>query len=69
MGWVLAHSCNPSTWEAKAGRSEVQDQCAIHSKLRASLGYVLPFVMLCYMSFHSFNTWSYLQSFGSKWLF
>jgi hypothetical protein len=41
---VVVHSCNPSTQEAKAEGSWVWGQPGLHSKLQASLGYI---VRLC----------------------
>ena len=37
---VLAHICDPSTWEMEAGRSSVQGQAQPHHELKASLGYM-----------------------------
>ena len=34
---MLVHTCNPSTWEGRAGRSGVQDQPGLHSKFKVSL--------------------------------
>jgi hypothetical protein len=31
---IVAYTYNPSTWKAEAGRSQVQDQTELHSKLR-----------------------------------
>lgn len=30
---MVSHACNPSTWEVKNGRSEVQGHLCLHSKL------------------------------------
>jgi hypothetical protein len=38
---MVAYTCNPSTWEARAGGSKVQSQPGLHSKFKASLGYVV----------------------------
>jgi hypothetical protein len=34
---IVGYSCNPSTHEAEAGRSQVQDQPELHRKFKASL--------------------------------
>lgn len=36
---MVAHSCKPSTWEAKTRESRVQVQPVIHTEFQASLGY------------------------------
>lgn len=40
---IVAHACNPSTWEMSAGVSEVQNYCLLHSKQEASMDQVRPF--------------------------
>jgi hypothetical protein len=37
---VVAHTCNPSTWEAEAGRLQIWGQPELHSELEAILGYI-----------------------------
>jgi hypothetical protein len=32
----MVHACNPSTWEIKAGRSQVPGQPELHSKIWAT---------------------------------
>lgn len=39
---IMSQGCNSNTWEAKAGRSEVQSQSWLHSEFKASLGYRKP---------------------------
>ena len=36
---VVAHPYNPSTWEGKARRSEVQGHPLLHSEFEANLGH------------------------------
>jgi hypothetical protein len=39
MLYIVVHVCNPSSWEAEVGASQVQGQPGFHSKLKASLDY------------------------------
>lgn len=36
---MVAHICNPRTWDVKAGRTEDKSQPQLHSKFEVSLGY------------------------------
>jgi hypothetical protein len=37
----MAHASDPSTWEADAGRLQVQNQPALHNEFKAILGYIV----------------------------
>lgn len=37
---MIAHTCNPSTWDGEAGISKVQDQPQLNGELEAILGYL-----------------------------
>lgn len=41
---AVAHTCNSNTQEVKAGRSEVQDYPQPHSKVKASLEHITPYL-------------------------
>jgi hypothetical protein len=38
---MLKHACNPSTWEAEAGRSRVQGWPGQHGEFEANQGYIV----------------------------
>lgn len=35
---MVAHACNPSTWEVDAGEAEVHNQLGLQKEFKASLG-------------------------------
>jgi hypothetical protein len=41
---MVAHACDPNTWEAEAGESWVQGQPSLQKEFKASLSYM---VRLC----------------------
>jgi hypothetical protein len=38
---MVVHACNSTTWESESGGSQVQVQSELHSKFKASLGYIV----------------------------
>jgi hypothetical protein len=38
---MVGYTCNPSTWEVKAGRSQVLYQPGLHCDFKASPGYIV----------------------------
>jgi hypothetical protein len=41
---MVAYTCNPSTWELKAGRAEVQGHPWLRGKLEAAVNYLRPYL-------------------------
>jgi hypothetical protein len=38
---VVAHTCNPTTWEGKAGGSQLCSQLELHSEFEASPAFIM----------------------------